>query len=76
MRRAVGLAMMAVLVAIVSVACGGESASSEETSPEAAADVVRDIERERIHALVVRDLETAGDLHADDFRLTTPPATQ
>jgi len=36
------------------------------------ADQIRDIERERLRALVDADVETADRLHADDFQLITP----
>jgi hypothetical protein len=35
-------------------------------------DELRDIEHARLHALVLKDLETARRLHADDFQLVTP----
>jgi len=36
------------------------------------ADVLRDIERERLRALVNGDMEVARRLHADDFQLINP----
>jgi uncharacterized protein DUF4440 len=36
------------------------------------AERLRAIERERLHALVTADVETADRLHADDFQLITP----
>jgi hypothetical protein len=36
------------------------------------AERLRAIERERLHALVTADIETAERLHADDFKLITP----
>lgn len=38
------------------------------TSP----DDLRDVERQRLHALVARDMATAQRLHADDYVLITP----
>jgi hypothetical protein len=35
-------------------------------------EVLREIEAHRLEALVARDLETAGPLHADDYELVTP----
>jgi hypothetical protein len=36
------------------------------------AQLIREIERARIHALVVQDMERARELHAHDFELTAP----
>jgi uncharacterized protein DUF4440 len=33
---------------------------------------IEDIERARVRALVAGDLESAGDVHADDFQLINP----
>ena len=52
------------------VSCGGDDAA--QTQPKPTAQVVRETERARIHALVVHDMERARALHADDFRLTAP----
>src|SRR3954453_7255612 len=35
-------------------------------------DSIREIERQRLHALVTGDLAAADLLHADDFQLITP----
>lgn len=35
-------------------------------------DLLRAIERKRLHALVAADMEVAHALHADDFQLVTP----
>jgi hypothetical protein len=40
--------------------------------PTAVAEMIRAVERRRLHALVERDIETARLLHADDFQLITP----
>ena len=39
---------------------------------EAEADVLREIERERLRALVNGDVEAARRIHADDFQLINP----
>lgn len=36
------------------------------------AELVRDLERTRLLALVERDIKTADSLHADDYQLVTP----
>ena len=41
-------------------------------SEGAEVDLIRDIERKRLHALVDADIETANRLHADDFQLINP----
>ena len=41
------------------------------TGPDA--ETIRTVERQRLAALVAADLDTAGQLHADDFQLITPP---
>lgn len=42
------------------------------TYQQDASDQLRQIERERLRALVDGDLEVAGRLHADDFQLVIP----
>lgn len=39
---------------------------------EPSGSVVRDLERRRLEALVAGDLESAEELHADDYELITP----
>src|SRR5688572_2159904 len=36
------------------------------------AELLRSTERERLRALVTRDVDRAGQLHADDFQLINP----
>jgi uncharacterized protein (TIGR02246 family) len=43
---------------------------------EDVAEEVRAVERERLRALIAGDLERAGELHADDFRLITPTGAE
>ena len=38
----------------------------------AVAEVLRDVERTRLAALVERDMDVAAELHADDYALITP----
>ena len=40
--------------------------------PHAVSDLIRATERERLRALVKRNIETAIRLHADDFQLINP----
>lgn len=47
-------------------ACGSRDAQQTQ------ADAIRSIERTRVRALVEGDLETARQIHADDFQLITP----
>ncbi len=57
--------ILTILLALTS-ACGSTALR------QAQADIIRDIERTRIRALVEGDLETARQLHADNFQLITP----
>ena len=50
--------------------CGGSSDTS--SSDKASAKVVRATERQRLHALLHHDLDTAEKLHAADFELINP----
>ena len=45
---------------------------SSASEPEAVSDLIRATERERLRSLVTRNLETANQLHADDFQLINP----
>lgn len=54
-------------------AIGGCATRTDTDATEA--DRVRQIERERLRALVDADLTTARRLHADDFQLITPTGT-
>ena len=40
--------------------------------PPVDAEALRETERKRLRSLVAKDLETAGELHADDFELINP----
>ena len=42
------------------------------THSEQLQDSIRELERQRLHALVMVDLAAADRLHADDFQLITP----
>ncbi len=70
----VGIVVLCVAVGLYAIACGGDDSGSGTVAatPLAPADVIRETERERVRALVARDLETARRLHGDDFELTTP----
>ncbi|MEP6909453.1 MAG: nuclear transport factor 2 family protein [Actinomycetota bacterium] len=67
------VAVAGVLIGLPSVAvgCGGDDASAEPTAQETADDI-RQIERERLRALVAGDIDAASAILADDFKLTTP----
>lgn len=57
--------------------CGGSGStgkthSSAQTTAQATADLIRATERQRLHALLHRDLDTAQRLHAADFELINP----
>jgi Domain of unknown function (DUF4440) len=67
----VAVAGLVVGLAPMAVGCGGDDGSAEPTAQETA-DEIREIERERLRALVAGDIDAARELHADDFKLTTP----
>jgi hypothetical protein len=77
--RAVVAAVLAGL-SLGLVGCAGDSSSSERTassaqapsSAQATASILRATERQRLHALLHHDLDTAQRLHADDFELINP----
>jgi ketosteroid isomerase-like protein len=52
-------------------ACGGGAATRAEADT-GVADDVRAAERQRLHALLTKDLDAALALHADDFELVNP----
>lgn len=60
------LTFATILVLALTSACG--STDLHQTQ----ADEIRVIERTRVHALVEGDIQTARQLHADDFQLITP----
>src|SRR5215207_9000312 len=49
--------------------------NAEPGGDDAAAELVRATERERLRALVAVDMVVADQLHADDFQLVTPGGT-
>ena len=49
--------------------------NAEPGGDDAAAELVRATERERLRALVAADMAVADQLHADDFQLVTPRGT-
>jgi hypothetical protein len=68
--RATALATAGMVVALPLMSCGG--GSDQRATTKSAADVIRDTERARIHALVMHDMRRARALHADDFVLSAP----
>ena len=58
-------------VALVAGGCGGERARTGGSSGTSAA-VIRNVERQRLRALLNHDFDTAEKLHADDFELINP----
>jgi Domain of unknown function (DUF4440) len=61
----------ATALALVAGGCGREHARTGEAA-ETTAAVVRNIERQRLRALLKHDFDTAEKLHADDFELINP----
>lgn len=55
---------------LAAASCGGDDA--QPTTGAEAVDFLRETESQRIAALVANDMDTARDLHADDFHLTAP----
>jgi hypothetical protein len=71
-RPAVATALVAATVlALDAAGCGGDHAHTGEAGGTTAA-VVRNIERQRLRALLKHDYDTAEKLHADDFELINP----
>jgi hypothetical protein len=50
----------------------GRSSQAAASNDQAEVEVLRQTERERLHALVAADLTRASQLHADDFQLINP----
>ena len=71
--KALGLGLLMILAALVLSACGGGGKAGGTVSREGdEVDQIRDIERQRLRALVEADMDVARRLHADDFQLITP----
>jgi Domain of unknown function (DUF4440) len=63
--------------ALVAAGCGGgertrPSAKTTTASAQTTANIVRATERQRLHALLHHDIDTAQRLHASDFELINP----
>jgi ketosteroid isomerase-like protein len=61
----------ATVLALVASGCSAEQQSEGATADSTAA-VVRNVERQRLQALLKHDLDTAEKLHAPDFELINP----
>jgi hypothetical protein len=71
--KALGLGLQMVIAVLVLSACGGGGKAGSTVSREGdEVDQIRDIERQRLRALVEADMDVARRLHADDFQLITP----
>jgi uncharacterized protein DUF4440 len=64
--------VIAAFLVVLTAACGGDDPEPVAARSKSTADLIRETEAQRLHALVVRDMATARSLHADDFMLTTP----
>jgi hypothetical protein len=60
----------AFLAVALITSCGDRQRTPED------ADYIRQLEKERLSALVDADIETANRLHADDFQLFMPDGTE
>jgi hypothetical protein len=56
---------------VIAGGCAIDQSSKGEAAQSTAA-VVRNVERQRLHALLTHDLDTAEKLHAADFELINP----
>jgi len=63
-------ALLLLQLALFSAACTG--APRPELGETEVIEQIRQLERERLQALVSADLATAGRMHADDFQLINP----
>ena len=71
--RVIGLLLFIAAFLLLLAGCGGAGASDGgPTSAAATARVVRATERERLRALVARNVDVAQKLHADDYELINP----
>ena len=69
LRRIATVAGVALACGLSLVACGNDRGSAAAaTDPE----LIRSLERSRLHALVEADMDTAVQIHADDFQLVNP----
>ena len=72
-RQALRLGLVVTLIVLAVSACGGRGqAESTVIRDGDEADQIRDIEHQRLRALVEADMDVARQLHADDFQLITP----
>jgi hypothetical protein len=67
-----GRARAAALVLALAVTGAACKSSSRTAEGQAAADLIRTTERERLRALVEANVARARQLHADDFQLINP----
>jgi len=65
-----GLAWGSILAVALIASCGDGTGKLDD------ADRIRQIEKQRVRALVDGDMEVAGRLHAEDFQLFTPDGTE
>ena len=71
--KALGLGLLIVIAGLVLSACGGGGKAGGTVSRDGnEVDHIRDIEHQRLRALVEADMDVARQLHADDFQLITP----
>jgi hypothetical protein len=63
-----GLAAISLITMPTSLLAGPATPETTETE----ADLIREIERERLRSLVEADIEVAEQLHTDDFQLINP----
>ena len=71
--QALGLGLLTVLAVLMLSACGGGGKAQSTVSREGdEVDQIRDIEHQRLRALVEADMDVARKLHAEDFQLITP----
>jgi hypothetical protein len=71
--KALGLGLLMAIAVLVLSACGGGGKAGSTVSREGDdVDQIRDIEHQRLRALVEADMDVARQLHADDFQLITP----
>ena len=59
-------------VVVLTFAAGGLTGCRSSSDPQAEADMIRAMERERLRALVEGNMDVARQLHAADFQLINP----